>query len=260
MNFPEGSLVFQAAGLWSGPTEAGLLGGTGKFAGVHGSVEINGIAIRTWTITILPQRGVDPRQTTVTEYPRTLMSTSRINLASPDSTVGNLTQTTGVLVSAGSDIAADYAAISTVVDDLPDDRGVARRASYESGAVRHLRWHRCIRGCSGHRRVRAERWHRSGPLALHPFRAHRKGGAREPEAGEAGGVRVLQHRHIGGTQRRRRPHSGQGMGGDRASPRAPPMPSPRRLSTTRIGGAMSDACCPRPCSPSRGRMPFSLWA
>lgn len=122
MTFPEGSLVFQAAGLWSGPTEAALLGGTGKFEGVRGSAEISGIAIRTWTITILPQRGVDPRQTTVTEYPRTLMSTSRINLASPDSTVGNLTQTTGVLLADDSDIAADYSAISTVVDDLPDDR------------------------------------------------------------------------------------------------------------------------------------------
>lgn len=122
MSFPQGSLVFQASGFWSGPTEAALLGGTGTFTGARGSATITGTTIHTWTITILPQRGVDPTQTTVVDYPRTLMSTSRISLAAPDSTVGNLTQTTGVLLGDDSSIAADYSAISTVVEDLPDDR------------------------------------------------------------------------------------------------------------------------------------------
>lgn len=125
MTFPEGSLVFQATGFWSGATEAALLGGTGTFAGVRGSAEITGISLRTWTITILPERGVDPTQTTVAEYPRTLISTSRINLAAPDSTVGNLTQTSGVLLGDDSKIAADYTAVSTVVEELPD--GLERR-------------------------------------------------------------------------------------------------------------------------------------
>ena len=122
LSFPEGNLVFQAASFWSGPTDAALLGGTGKFAGVRGSAEITGITIRTWTITILPQRGVDPATTTVMEYPRELTSTSRITLASPDSSVGNLTQTTGMLVRDDSSTVADYSAIPTVVQDLSDGR------------------------------------------------------------------------------------------------------------------------------------------
>ena len=122
MTFPEGTLVFQAVGFWSGPTEAALLGGTGRFAGVRGSAEVTGTDIRTWTITVLPQRGVDSTKTTVAEYPRELMSTSRITLASAGSTVGNLTQTTGMLLDDDSSTVADYSAISTVVQDLTNDR------------------------------------------------------------------------------------------------------------------------------------------
>ena len=100
-----------------------MLGGTGRFAGARGSaaVAIDG-GTQVWTITILPQRGVDPTATTVREYPRELLSTSRIPLAPEGSTVGNLTQTMGVLIGDDSATAADYSAISTVVEDLPEDR------------------------------------------------------------------------------------------------------------------------------------------
>ncbi len=123
ISFPQGNLVFQAPGFWYGPSEAALLGGTGRFAGARGSaaVTVDG-GTQQWTITILPQRGVDPTATTVREYPRELVSTSRITLAPEGSTVGNLTQTMGVLVGDDSATAADYSAISTVVEDLPDDR------------------------------------------------------------------------------------------------------------------------------------------
>lgn len=123
ISFPQGSFVFQAAGFWYGATDAALLGGTGRFAGARGSaaVAIDG-GTQVWTITILPQRGVDPTATTVREYPRELLSTSRIPLAPEGSTVGNLTQTMGVLIGDDSATAADYSAISTVVEDLPEDR------------------------------------------------------------------------------------------------------------------------------------------
>ena len=123
ISFPQGNLVFQAPGFWYGPSEAALLGGTGRFAGARGSaaVTVDG-GTQQWTITILPNRGVDPSATTVREYPRELVSTSRITLAPEGSTVGNLTQTMGVLIGDDSATAADYSAISTVVEDLPEDR------------------------------------------------------------------------------------------------------------------------------------------
>ena len=123
ISFPEGNLVFQAAGFWSGPTDAALLGGTGRFVGARGSasVTIDG-GTQEWRISILPQRGLDPAQTTVREYPRELVSTSRITLAPQGSTVGNLTQTMGILIGDDSSTAADYSAISTVVQDMPDNR------------------------------------------------------------------------------------------------------------------------------------------
>ena len=123
ISFPQGNLVFQAPGFWYGPSEAALLGGTGRFAGARGSaaVTVDG-GTQQWAITILLNRGVDPSATTVREYPRELVSTSRITLAPEGSTVGNLTQTMGVLMGDDSASAADYSAISTVVEDLPDDR------------------------------------------------------------------------------------------------------------------------------------------
>ena len=123
ISFPQGNLVFQTVGFWYGATDAALLGGTGRFVGARGSaaVTVDG-GTQQWTITILPNRGVDPSATTVREYPRELVSTSRITLAPEGSTVGNLTQTMGVLVGDDSATAADYSAISTVVEDLPDDR------------------------------------------------------------------------------------------------------------------------------------------
>ena len=122
ISFPQGNLVFQAAGFWYGATDAALLGGTGRFAGSRGSaaVALDG-GQQQWTITILPQRGVDPTATTVREYPRELVSTSRIELAREGSTVGNLTQTMGTLLGEDSSTVADYSAISTVVEDLPDN-------------------------------------------------------------------------------------------------------------------------------------------
>ena len=123
ISFPQGNLVFQSAGFWSGPTDAALLGGTGRFTGARGSaaVTVDGGA-QEWRISILPQRGVDPTATTVREYPRELVSTSRITLAPEGSTVGNLTQTMGMLIGDDSATAADYSAISTVVQDMPDNR------------------------------------------------------------------------------------------------------------------------------------------
>lgn len=123
ISFPQGSLVFQAPGFWYGPSEAALLGGTGRFVGARGSaaVTVDG-GTQQWTITILPKRGVDPTVTTVREYPRELLSTSRIELAPEGSTVGNLTKTIGKLIGEDSETAADYSSISTVVEDLPDDR------------------------------------------------------------------------------------------------------------------------------------------
>lgn len=123
ISFPQGNLVFQSAGFWFGPSEAALLGGTGRFTGARGSavVTVDG-GTQQWSITILPKRGVDPTVTTVREYPRELLSTSRIELAPEGSTVGNLTQTMGTLRGDDSATAADYSAISTVVEDLPDDR------------------------------------------------------------------------------------------------------------------------------------------
>lgn len=123
MSFPDGDLVFQGDSFWYGPTEVALLGGTGEFAGVRGSATVTlGDGTQQWTISILPQRGVDPTRTTVLEYPRELLSTSRITLAPEGSTVGNLTQTLGVLVGEGDRTVADYTAISTVVQDMPDNR------------------------------------------------------------------------------------------------------------------------------------------
>ena len=123
ISFPQGNLVFQASGFWYGPSEAALLGGTGRFVGARGSaaVTVDG-GTQQWTITILPKRGVDPTATSVREYPRELVSTSRITLAPEGSTVGNLTQTMGTLIGDDSATAADYSAISTVVEDLPEDR------------------------------------------------------------------------------------------------------------------------------------------
>lgn len=122
ISFPQGDLVFQAVGFWYGATDAALLGGTGRFAGARGSaaVALDG-GKQQWTISILPQRGVDPASTTVTEYPRELVSTSRIELAPEGSTVGNLTQTMGTLIGDDSVPVADYSAISTVVEDLPNN-------------------------------------------------------------------------------------------------------------------------------------------
>lgn len=122
ISFPQGNLVFQAPGFWYGPSEVALLGGTGRFASARGSaaVTVDG-GTQQWTITILPRRGVDPASTIVREYPRDLISTSRISLAPDGSTVGNLTQTLGTLIGDDSAPAADYSAISTVVEDLPDD-------------------------------------------------------------------------------------------------------------------------------------------
>ena len=122
ISFPQGNLVFQAVGFWYGATDAALLGGTGRFAGARGSaaVTVDG-GTQQWTITILPNRGVDPSATTVREYPRELLSTSRIELAPEGSTVGNLTQTMGTLTGDDSTPVADYSAISTVVEDLPDN-------------------------------------------------------------------------------------------------------------------------------------------
>ena len=123
LSFSQGSLVFQSDSFWFGPTEVALLGGTGDFEGARGSAMVTlGDGTQTWTISILPQRGVDPTKTTIMEYPRDLLSTSRITLAPAGSTVGNLTQTLGVLVGADDRTAADYAAISTVVQDMPDNR------------------------------------------------------------------------------------------------------------------------------------------
>lgn len=123
ISFPEGNLVFQAVSFWSGPTDAALLGGTGRFAGARGSasVTIDG-GRQEWRISIVPERGVDPAQATVREYPRDLVSTSRITIASEGSTVGNLTQTMGMLIGDDSATVADYSAISTVVQDMPDNR------------------------------------------------------------------------------------------------------------------------------------------
>ena len=123
ISFPQGDLVFQAPGFWYGATDAALLGGTGRFTGARGSatVEVDG-GTQKWAITVLPSRGVDPTETTVREYPRQLVSTSRITLAPEGSTVGNLTQTMGTLTGDDSAAVADYSAISTVVEDLPDDR------------------------------------------------------------------------------------------------------------------------------------------
>lgn len=123
MSFPTGDLVFQGDSFWYGATEVALLGGTGDFTGVRGSATVTlGDGTQQWTISILPQRGVDPTRTTVMEYPRELLSTSRITLAPEGSTVGNLTQTMGVLVGEGDRTVADYTAISTVVQDMPDNR------------------------------------------------------------------------------------------------------------------------------------------
>lgn len=123
ISFPEGDLVFQSAGFWSGPTDAALLGGTGRFVGARGSAAVTVDAgTQQWRITILPQRGVDQATTTVREYPRELVSTSRITLASEGSTVGNLTQTMGMLIGGDSATVADYSAISTVVQDMSDNR------------------------------------------------------------------------------------------------------------------------------------------
>lgn len=123
ISFPQGNLVFQAPGFWYGPSEAALLGGTGRFTGARGSatVTVDG-GNQQWTITILPKRGVDPTTSTVREYPRELVSTSRITLAPEGSTVGNLTQTMGTLIGDDSTNAADYSAISTVVQDMSDNR------------------------------------------------------------------------------------------------------------------------------------------
>lgn len=123
ISFPQGNLVFQAVSFWSGPTDAALLGGTGDFRGARGSasVTIDG-GTQEWRISILPQRGVDPAQATVREFPRELVSTSRITLAPEGSTVGNLTQTTGMLIGDDSATLADYSAISTVVQDMPGNR------------------------------------------------------------------------------------------------------------------------------------------
>lgn len=139
ISFPEGNLVFQAAGLWSGPTDAALLGGTGRFTGARGSatVTLDG-GMQEWTISILPQRGVDPAAVTVREYPRELVSTSRITLAPEGSTVGNLTQTMGMLIGDDSATAADYTAISTVVEDLPENserRQVQAMFEFGDGSV-----------------------------------------------------------------------------------------------------------------------------
>lgn len=123
LSFPQGDMVFQSSSFWFGPTDVALLGGTGDFRGARGSAAVTlGEATQTWTISILPQRGVDPTRTTVVEYPRDLLSTSRIVLAPEGSTVGNLTQTMGTLRGDDSRIVADYAAISTVVQDLSNDR------------------------------------------------------------------------------------------------------------------------------------------
>ena len=122
MSFASGSLVFQSAGLWYGPESAALLGGTGAFHGARGEADITvGDGTSEWLITVLPAAGVDPARATVLEYPRELVSTSRIELAPPGSTLGNLTQTTGVLKDVDT-VAADYSAISTVVQDMPDNR------------------------------------------------------------------------------------------------------------------------------------------
>jgi len=122
ISFPEGNLVFQSAGFWSGPTDAALLGGTGRFVDARGSAAVTVDAgTQQWRITILPQRGVNQATTTVREYPRELVSTSRITLTSGGSTVGNLTQTTGMLIGDDSATVADYSAISTVVQDMSDN-------------------------------------------------------------------------------------------------------------------------------------------
>ena len=100
-----------------------LLGGTGRFVGARGSAAVTVDAgTQQWRITILPQRGVDQATTTVREYPRELVSTSRITLASEGSTVGNLTQTMGMLIGDDSATVADYSAISTGVQDMSDHR------------------------------------------------------------------------------------------------------------------------------------------
>ena len=139
ISFPQGNLVFQAAGFWFGATDAALLGGTGRFEGARGSAAISLDGGRQeWTVTILPQRGVDPTRTTVTEYPRELLSTSRIELAPEGSTVGNLTQTMGALIGDDSNSVADYSAISTVVQDLPDNserRLVQAMFEFRDGAM-----------------------------------------------------------------------------------------------------------------------------
>ena len=123
MSFPEGDLVFQGDSFWYGPTEVALVGGTGDFSGVRGSASVTlGEGTQQWMISILPQRGVDATRTTVMEYPRELRSTSRITLAPEGSTVGNLTQTLGVLVGTDERTVADYTAISTVVQDMPGNR------------------------------------------------------------------------------------------------------------------------------------------
>lgn len=123
LSFARGDMVFQASSFWYGPTEVALLGGTGEFEGARGSATVAlGEGTQQWTISILPERGVDRTKTTITEYPRDLISTSRITLAPDGSTVGNLTQTMGTLRGDDSRAVADYAAISTVVQDLSDDR------------------------------------------------------------------------------------------------------------------------------------------
>lgn len=118
LSFPEGNLVFQESAFWSGAGVAALLGGTGEFRGARGSaLRTVGDGTQEWRITILGDRRVDLSKPTVMEFERELVDTSRITLASPGSTVGNMTRTLGRLLD-DSKAVADYTAISTVVQDL----------------------------------------------------------------------------------------------------------------------------------------------
>jgi len=123
LSFPEGSLVFQSVGFWYGPADAALLGGTGQFLGARGSaqVTIDG-ATQEWRIMLLGDTGVRLTSPTVLEYERELLSTQRIQLAEPGSTLGNMAQTTGQLVRDDSSVVADYTATSTVAQEMPGDR------------------------------------------------------------------------------------------------------------------------------------------
>ncbi len=118
ITFAEGSLVFQATGEFWGPTEAGLLGGTGQFRGMRGAAVItSGEGTQQWAITLLGKTRVDLSSPATETYLRELVSTERIMLASSGSTVGNMTLTKGRLVD-DSELVADYTASSIVVQDL----------------------------------------------------------------------------------------------------------------------------------------------